>query len=288
VAVTITGKPSTGGKEITTAAQTAPVKWPVPTSRYLIGNLTFVMAKAAGKTDFSGLQADVGRGGAKDFEGSAGRVHEIFYTEGGGVDDAYVDCAVTASGRTYMFTFSGDPLLVPVEVNVNQSKIQNLQESKKKILNESVPHWIFLKPGRSGGAGAGGAGAGKGAGAGTGVNVAVSRVIVKTDVKWISVPNVGNPWDMGTVKIDIRQGTGKSLTNTAPGAVNILCRDDLSALGLSEKEIREKVANTLFGRSAAYLKMGLECWSDDPTVTGNSVASVTKREITQSTVMSAR
>jgi len=295
VAVTITGKPSTGGKEITTAAQIAPVRWPVPTNRYLLGNLTFVMAKAAGKIDFSGLQADVGRGGAKDFEGGAGRVHEIFYTEGGGVDDAYVDCAVTASGRTYVFTFSSDPLLVPIEVNVKQDKIQKLQESKKRILNEAVPHWIFLRPGRSGG-GAGGAGgsgsggaggAGKGSG-GTGVNIAVTRIAIKTDVKWISIPNVGNPWDMGSLKIDISPGTGKSLSNTAPGAVNILCKDDLSALGLSEKEVRAKVANTLFKRSAAYLKMGLECWSDDPTVTGNSVSAVTKREITQSTVMSAR
>jgi len=226
---------------------------------------------------------EVGPSGAIDKTADAAQVFEVFYTKLGGAGTALVDVNVDAVGKKYVFSFSAEPLLVPIEIESNVKE--------KKPMNEgTVPHWIFIKAQGSGTGNAtdasqqGGASSASGANESNkkGVNIAVRKITISTLKKWIAVPNVGVPFAKETFKVELATGNGDSFTNVPEAALGtVYAANDLSQLNLSIEQVSELVYRALFENSILWKKVGGEnlcCWSKDSTVTGLSLKAATLRK----------
>lgn len=224
-----------------------------------------------------------------------GNVRMVFYTRSGSVSVAMCDVSTSVSGKMFKFNFTGDqPLLVPIQLDVTPGLLsESFIKKARRMLNEAVPHWIFLKPGAggAGGAGDGGRGGkGKGSGSGSGgaggekqkmnVNIAISQMTIATNEKWIYIPNVGNPFNPESFKFAVAQGSIKRYSAIPDTATQVtLAADELSNQGYTQQQITDKVYETLFEDSAAWKQVGgpnLNCWSKDDTVVGGS-SSITSR-----------
>jgi len=222
-----------------------------------------------------------------------GNVRMVFYTRSGSVSVAMCDVSTSVSGKMFKFNFTGDqPLLVPIQLDVTPGLLsESFIKKARRMLNEAVPHWIFLKPGAAAAGGAGGGGGGGkgkgGAGGGGGggkqkmnVNIAVSQIMIATDEKWIFIPNVGNPFNRESFKFAVAQGSIQRYSAIPDTATQVtLAADELSKQGYTQQQITDKVYETLFEDSAAWKQVGgpnLNCWSKDDTVVGGS-SSITSR-----------
>jgi len=224
-----------------------------------------------------------------------GNVRMVFYTRSGSVSVAMCDVSTSVSGKMFKFNFTGEqPLLVPIQLDVTPGLLsESFIKKARRLLNEAVPHWIFLKPGAGGAGGAGGGGGGgkgKGSGSGSGgaggekqkmnVNIAISQMTITTNEKWIYIPNVGNPFNPESFKFAVAQGSIKRYSAIPDTATQVtLAADELSNQGYTQQQITDKVYETLFEDSAAWKQVGgpnLNCWSKDDTVVGGS-SSITSR-----------
>ena len=223
-----------------------------------------------------------------------GDVRMVFYTRSGSVGVATCDVSAAVQGKTFKFNFTGNqPLLVPIQLDVTPGKLnESLVSRNRGVLNEAVPHWIFLSGGAGAQGGAGGTkggggrgGAGEGGGADGGkktmnVNVAVSQLSIASEDKWIYMPNVGNPFDRKTFRFAVAPGSIKKYTAIPDAAQQVsLAAEDLTKQGYTPESIADKVYEALFEDSDAWKKVGganLNCWSKDDTVVGGS-SSITSR-----------
>jgi len=224
-----------------------------------------------------------------------GDVRMVFYTRTGSVSVAMCDVSAAVSGKMFKFNFTGaQPLLVPIQLDIVPGNLnESFIKKTKRLLNEAVPHWIFLKPGAGGGTGGGGAGDGKGIGdkgkaGGTGggnkqkmnVNIAVSQMMIATNDKWIYIPNVGNPFNRESFKFAVAQGSIKRYSAIPATAQSVtLAADELLKQGYTQGQIEDAVYDALFNDSEAWKRIGgpnLNCWSKDDTVVGGS-SSITSR-----------
>jgi len=263
--VIATAVPFTGGEPVTIKKQ-IPFSSKPPSVPPV---LPFSFTDVRGKTISPGVKS--GGSAVADDGTKQGSVTQVFYTDKGGISTSTTDATCKAKGTTYTFTFESG-FVIPVELR------QPLKESAKKVqLNEAggtVPHWLFIKPGSgkaaggqgAGGQGAGGQGAGAGTGSGTRVNVVVKAFQIKTTDKWIKVPNTGNPWDLGTFKVEFADGSAG-----VPGIGRVLSAAEARSIGGAA------LAQALFVKSEAWSKTGIDCFGDDPTVTGYD-SSITTRE----------
>ena len=294
LSVTVIAKPRSGGEKVTSDPEQVRVRKDNP------ARISFMVDAAGRETGTAGgLQADIGAGGAKDFTAvPRGTCREVYYTKTGGARAADVDVALTAKGKSYKFIFAADPFLVPISIRIPSSL--QLQESNRHLAESSaVPHWLFIK---SRGAGGVGGGAGDGGpsdddsyNADTGetrVNIAVQTISAKTNVKWIVVPQAGNPWDINSFEVTFAPGSGKTMRSAleSGGLENlgpVLFSDDISKAGI-EDQVIEKVREALFVRSTAWQAREGVIWTRHSTVTGPSAFAVTIREETRTGFASGR
>lgn len=222
-----------------------------------------------------------------------GDVRMVFYTRTGSVSVAMCDVSAAVSGKMFKFNFTGaQPLLVPIQLDIVPGNLnESFIKKTKCLLNEAVPHWIFLKPGAGGGTDGGVAGGGKGTGGkGAGadggnkqkmnVNIAVSQMMIATNDKWIYIPNVGNPFNRESFKFAVAPGSIKRYSAIPDTAKSVtLAADELLKQGYTQGQIEDAVYDALFNDSEAWKRIGgpnLNCWSKDDTVVGGS-SSITSR-----------
>jgi len=287
--VTITAQPASGGDPV---KQTNDIYIPQSLTDDIVYHFRFSPSRSWTKNTGEA----VGNRSAGRVSNPQGDVYCVYWTVSGGVAEGMVDAQIRVSGKTYTVTFAGEPLLVPIELDINLERLSEGRlpiAARKKILNEAVPHWIFLRP-AAGGAGAGGGGGrdgeggrgGRGDGAGDAggkqrmkVNIAVSELTFTTTQKWVTIPNTGNVVTLENFSFKAAESlAGKQLPDSAKGVT--LALDGLKTQGYNANSVTDEVFRVLFENSEAWRRVGgdqLNCWIKDQTVVG-TYSSLTTRE----------
>ena len=277
--VTITARPASGGDPV---KQTNEIYIPQSLTEDIVYHFRF--SPSRGWTKNTGEA--VGNRSAGRVSNPQGDVYCVYWTVSGGVAEGMVDAQIRVSGKTYTVTFAGEPLLVPIELDINSALLSEGRlpiAARKKILNEAVPHWIFLRP-TAGDASAGGGGGSRGGGGARDkqrmkVNIAVSELTFTTTQKWVTIPNTGNVVTLENFSFKAAESlAGKQLPDSAKGVT--LALDGLKKQGYNTNSVTDEVFRVLFENSEAWRRVGgdqLNCWIKDQTVVG-TYSSLTTRE----------